>query len=108
MGVLTWVCALFLHDLTKGHLCRCNEASTFSTFGFALGLVPDIELDLGLVVCMMTVGGVGINKIHGRCDSQKGDFPLIWILTVYSKHDFMLVQAVDLHCNDGSPGLFRT
>jgi hypothetical protein len=28
----------------------------FSTFGFTLGLVPNVELDLGPVVCMMTAG----------------------------------------------------
>jgi hypothetical protein len=42
----------------------------FSTFGFTLGLVPNVELDVGPVVCMMAVGGVGIlttcmeNDIH--------------------------------------------
>jgi hypothetical protein len=35
-------------------------------------------------------------------------FSLIRILAVYPKHDFMLVLAVYLHCNDGSPGLFRS
>ena len=76
--MLTWFCALFLHDLTKGRCGRCDEASTFSTFGFALGLVPDIELDLGPVVCMMTVGwrrtedqrGVHVeNETHRRVTS---------------------------------------
>jgi len=33
----------------------------FSTFGFTLGFVPDVELDLRPVVCMMAVGGVGIS-----------------------------------------------
>jgi hypothetical protein len=44
----------------------------FSTFGFTLGLVPNVELDMGPVVCIMAVGGVGIstmctgNEIHIR------------------------------------------
>jgi hypothetical protein len=44
----------------------------FSTFGFTLGLVPNVKLDLGPVVCIMAVGGVGIstmcmeNDIHIR------------------------------------------
>jgi hypothetical protein len=69
---LTWVCALFLHDLAKGHRGRRNETPMFSTFGFTLGLVPNVELDLGAVVCIMAVGGVGIstmcmkNEIHIR------------------------------------------
>jgi len=42
----------------------------FSAFGFTPGLVPNDEFDLGLVVCTMAVGGVGIstkcmeNDIH--------------------------------------------
>lgn len=33
----------------------------FPTFGFTLGLVPNVELDLSPVVCIMAVGGVGIS-----------------------------------------------
>lgn len=54
---LTRVRALFLHDLTKGHRCRCNEASLLSAFGFTLGPVKNLKLDLGPVMCLMAAGG---------------------------------------------------
>jgi hypothetical protein len=34
-----------------------------STFGFTLGLVPNVELDLGPVVSAMAVGGVRISTM---------------------------------------------
>jgi hypothetical protein len=46
--------------------------------------------------------------MHEKCGSQKYDFPLIRVLAIYSKHDFMLMLVVDLDCDDGSPGLFRS
>jgi hypothetical protein len=67
-------------------------APTLSAFDFALGLVPNVEFDLGLVVCVM----------------EKRDFSLIRVLAIYPKHNFMLVLAVNLQCDDRSPGLFRS
>ncbi len=54
--MLTWICALSPHGLAEGHRSRCNEVPTLSAFGFTLGLVPNVEFDLGPVVCIMTVG----------------------------------------------------
>jgi hypothetical protein len=44
----------------------------------------------------------------GKCDTQVHYFSLIWVLAVYSEHDFVLILAVDLHSHDRSPGLFGT
>jgi hypothetical protein len=108
MWRLTWLCALFLHDLTEGHRGRCNVVPTLSTFGFTLGPVPNVELDVGPVVCMMTAGVGNIDNVDGGYDSQKHNFPLIRVLAIYAKHNFVPVLAVDLHRDDGSPGLFRS
>jgi hypothetical protein len=54
---LTSVCALFLHGLTKGHRGRRNVMRTLSALGFALRLVPNVEFNLGPVVCVMTDEG---------------------------------------------------
>ena len=112
MWNLTSVFALFLHGLTKGHRSRSNVVRTFSAFGFALGLVPNVEFDLGPVVCVMAAGasapGQEYENVHGKCDSQKHDLSLIRVLAIYSKHNFMLALAVDFQCDDGSPGLFRS
>ena len=54
---LTWVRALSLHDLAKGHRCRCNKAPLLSALGLTLGPVIYLKLDLGQVVCVMTAGG---------------------------------------------------
>lgn len=103
---LTWVCALLLHDLAKSHCGGCNELSTLPTFHFTLGLVPYVELDLSLAMCMMALQVRVIDEVHEKYDIQKHDFPLIRVLTVYSKHDFVFMLAVDLQGDDRSPGLF--
>jgi len=110
MWRLTWVCALLPHDLTKRHHGRCNEATTLPAFGFTLGLMPNIELDLGLVVYVMTVEVSIAEDSHGKreCDTQKCYFSLVRVLTVYSEHDFVLVLAIDFHGDDRPPRLFRT
>ena len=53
---VTSVRALFLHGVTKGHRGRRNVVRTLSSFDFAPGLVPNVEFDLGPVVCVMTPG----------------------------------------------------
>jgi hypothetical protein len=82
-------------------------APTLSAFDFALGLVPNVEFDLGLVVCVMAAGVGNSYNVH-EGDSQKRDFSLIRVLAIYPKHNFMLVLAVNLQCDDRSPGLFRS
>lgn len=107
---LTWVCALLPHDLAKRHHGRCNEATTLPAFGFTLGLMPNVELDLGLVVYVVTVEVSIAENSNGKreCDTQKCYFSLVRVLTVYSEHDFVLMLAVNLHGDDRPPRLFRT
>jgi hypothetical protein len=107
---LTWVCALLPHDLAKRHRGRCNEATTLPAFGFTPGLMPNIELDLSLVVYVMTVEVSIAENSHGKREynTQKRYFSLVRVLTVYSEHDFVLMLAVNLHGDDRSPRLFRT
>ena len=66
MWELTWICALFPHNLAKGHQGRCNVVPTPSAFGFALGLVPNVEFDLGPVVCVVTAGVGNIHNVRGK------------------------------------------
>jgi hypothetical protein len=68
--------------------------------------VPNDEFDLGLVVYVMPTKVRDAGKIHGKCDTQVHNLSLIRVLAVYSKHDFVLMLAVDLHGDDRSPGLF--
>jgi hypothetical protein len=78
---LTRIRALFLHELTKGHRCRCNEASLLSAFGFTLGPVINLKLDLGPVMCLMAAGGrdvddgarkMGLTEARFLSDSDSG------------------------------------
>jgi len=72
--------------------------------------MPNVELDLGLVVYVVTVGVSITENSNGKrvCDTQKCYFSLVRVLTVYSEHDFVLMLAVNLHGDDRSPRLFRT
>ena len=70
--------------------------------------MPNGELDLGLVVCLMSTKVRNTEKMYGRRDTQMRYFSLIGVLTVYSEHDFVLMLAVNLHGNDRPPGPFGT
>ena len=81
--------------------------STLPAFGLTLRLVPNVKLDAGLVVCAMTVGVRIIDKVPGKCNTQKHNVPLIRVLTICAKHNFVFVLTIDLEGDDGSPGPFR-
>ena len=82
-------------------------ASMPPAFGLTLRFVPNVELNTGLVVCVMAVEVRIIDKVPGKCNTQKHNFPLIRILTICAKHNFVFVLAIDLQGDDGSPGPFR-